>query len=130
MKIERCKREVPSLSNCLGTALFVTGEIGEDRKTDVNVAYSKYLERLVRLDSPRVGCLLAWTVNLGGLKTVEHMGVVTATEPIVLVTYRAGSSGIIMENQPIEAAGGSYHEFCSTYSFCCKEEYFLPRALQ
>jgi hypothetical protein len=129
-RIEICKKDFPTLSNCIGAALFISGEIENDCKIDVAAAYSSYLMRLRKVDSPKVGCLIAWTVNLSGLITVEHIGIVTAVQPEVLVTYRMGSSGIIMENQPIEVAGGSYRQFCKTYSFCCKEEYFLPRVLE
>ena len=129
-RVEICKGDFPTLSNCIGAALFISGEIEKDCKIEVDAARSSHLMRLRNLDSPRVGCLVAWTVTLNGLITVEHIGIVTAVQPEVLVTYRMGSSGIIREDQPIAVAGGSYREFCKTYPFCCKEEYFLPRALQ
>jgi hypothetical protein len=128
-RIDQC-RAVPSSSNCIGTALFITGEIEQDRFTDINTAYKLYLDgHLRKLDAPVVGCLVAWILDFNSFISTEHMGVITAIKNEVLVTYRKSRAGILMENRPLDVAGGRYAELMKQHDFC-RQEYFLPSILQ
>jgi hypothetical protein len=118
--------------NCIGAALFIGLEINRDQFIDINTAYSLYLEPLKKIEFPRTGCMVAWTVDLGSFISVEHMGIVTATGPYILVTHRRSRGGIFIEDQPIEVAGGRFYQLSRSDEYgkgYCKEEFFLPKAL-
>ena len=90
-------------SNCIGTALYLAGEIGNDFFVDTDTVKGRYLNRLRLIDSPAVGCMVAWEdsykkfipeVALSRLDLnpkmfeertiVAHMAVVSSLEPFLL----------------------------------------------
>ena len=128
-KILLCKEttiqdRVKTGSNCVSTALFITGEIDKDKYVNPRTVYSSVLKKLQKIESPRLGCIVAWTFDLGSSIYVEHMAVVTATVPHTLVTHRKALVGSLVENQPIEVVG-----LPAKLNYC-KEEYFLPKNIK
>ncbi len=118
-RIKLCK--LARRSNCIGTALYVVGEQGEDEFL-YRGAYDSYLKKLEVLHSPVKGCLVAWQDPMSDIKAVYHMGIVITTDPI-LVTHRVGTEGVVIEKQPlseISILGCTYD--CSIF-------YYLPSAL-
>jgi hypothetical protein len=132
-RIRLCREKKPTSPepNCIGAALFIAGEIDSDRFVDINTAYASFLKHLQRIENPVIGCMVAWTCDFDSFISVEHMGVVTATAPRILVTHREYRGGPFIEDQPIEVAGGRYYQFSRSDEGkeYWKEEYFLPRAL-
>jgi hypothetical protein len=59
-------------SNCLGTALFISGEVKSDDHINVETAYPLYFKRMLRVNTPVPGCLVAWVVDLENRISVEH----------------------------------------------------------
>ncbi|MDE1865838.1 MAG: hypothetical protein KGH94_04350 [Candidatus Micrarchaeota archaeon] len=117
-------------SNCIGTALYITGERKIDGTVDTFEAHNKYLKSLTEIKNPVVGCLVVWwgeTVLLGD-KTpkinVHHMGVVVSTDPL-LVTNREGGDdearNLVNENE-------SFESLCNQYRRS-KVSFYLPKAL-
>lgn len=47
-------------SNCIGTALYVTGEINTDSLVSTIDAKKDYADRMIAINDPVVGCLAAW----------------------------------------------------------------------
>jgi hypothetical protein len=128
-KILLCKetpleQRVKTGPNCASTALFITGEIDKDKYVNPKTVYSTFLRKLQKIESPRLGCIVAWTFDLGSSVYVEHMAVVTATAPHILVTHRKALVGDLVENQPIEVVG-----LPAKLNYC-KEEYFLPKNIK
>ncbi len=107
-------------SNCIGTALYIVGEIANDVPVSTVDAYRIYLKPLLLVESPFIGCLVAWHPDLppdGSYSECEytvHMGIVTgfdgkdgAGSP--LITSRSGRFGYLNENQPLSELRDSYH---------------------
>jgi hypothetical protein len=102
-------------SNCIGTALFITGEIKEERVIYPETAYRDHLRTLARNRKPKVGCLVAWHRGY----TAEHMAVIINTEPL-LVAHRLGAFGQFLTNVPFEEVDDT--NFIKVY--------YLPTALR
>jgi hypothetical protein len=116
-------------SNCIGTALYIAGEQGEDVKRGASAA-DKCLLDMRAIEKPVVGCLVAWKASMLSydeefpLEVVLHMGVVTSLDPI-LIANRVSGSGPFIENQRLEDAGTAYsHEILRT-----RVVFYLPKAL-
>jgi hypothetical protein len=111
-------------SNCIGTALYLTGEQDEDVYVSAAKAHRKFLRKLRQTGQPITGCLVAWeSVELPITRLVNHMGVVVHTNPI-LVTQREGCNGQISEYTPIEQIN-SFGLYQRSTVF-----YYVPRLLE
>lgn len=92
-------------SNCIGTALFLTGEIRSDRYVDTDDVNS--LKKLRRVDGPVLGGLIAWQHYKKRITITYHLGVVTSLDPL-LITHRNGGAGAFEINEPFGAVNGGY----------------------
>jgi len=88
----------------MGTALFITGEIGTDRPVHPDEVYLYYLKDMRVIPKPVEGCIISWEVGNENLLVmskflrkekpetlINHIGVVTSVDPLK-VTYRRGSA--------------------------------------
>jgi len=114
-------------SNCIGTALYLTEEQDEDLRVNTFGVYCKHLDKLISLDYPVRGCLVAWQKQMitydEPITKVPHLGVITRTNPM-LVTNRFSVNGPIRENQPIAQISAD-EDYVN-----CTIHYYLPRALE
>jgi hypothetical protein len=101
-------------SNCIGTALFITGETNTD-KLIFTYAAPSYLKELVKIAKPVVGCLVTWECG----RSVEHMAVVVKLKPL-LIADRFGAHGPFRNNVGFDEIDISAY----------KQRYYLPKALQ
>ncbi len=114
-RIEQCNGTLRS--NCIGTALFVTGEIRTDVYVDTSIAKVIYLDKLRTVDMPIVGCIVTWEYNSSQFSDnmtsrldaefkrllikgihVAHMGIVYSLNPL-LVSHRKGYKREFIESQ-------------------------------
>lgn len=107
--VKLIKKENES-ANCIGTALFLTNLIEEDR-----LAYDCEVWRHIdpydyKTTPTNKYCIAIWfnknvfhydRYERTDINRIEHMGVVTNLEPI-LITNRTNFLGPLIENQPIE----------------------------
>jgi hypothetical protein len=92
-------------ANCIGTALYIIGELGEDKYiTPYSGVKELYLKNLEPIQTPSEYCLIVWACT----DCIEHMGVVTGINPI-LVTNREHADGEFIVNQGFEKANKPYH---------------------
>lgn len=91
-----------SETNCIGTALFITGEIPyeiivwNDRK--------RFFSLLKKAKKSHYGAIMMWHYPE---EKFSHAGVITGLEPL-LITYRHGRRGRILIDQPIERVDKEY----------------------
>ena len=108
-------------SNCIGTALYLTGEISEDIFLD-DGDYEHILERMIELDFPLVGCVVGWRDTQN--KDFYHMGVVTNLNPFLIINRR-GMNGKI-EKEHFKTVDKDY----SIYVKKRNVKYFVPKTLE
>lgn len=93
--------------NCIGTALFLTGEKRNDDYIDPSEVYKK-LRGLEQLDEPVEGCLIVWhEPDFDKTRWTAHMGVVTLVDPL-LVTHRDGYNGSVIADIPFVVVHAKY----------------------
>lgn len=78
-------------SNCIGTALYLTGERDDDEFIRSEDAH-KYLARLHQSEGPAIGHLVVWQYPIQGRVVAIHMGVVVNLDPL-LITDRDRCNG-------------------------------------
>jgi len=116
------------ISNCIGTALFLTGLRGFDEY--IYEEYHDYLLNLLEeVSEPIEGALIAWQTDLKDNIRLNywrtyHLGVVTSVNPL-LITNRNGCFGPIRINEPFELVNNYYG--CDSDNHRVK--YFLPPCL-
>ena len=88
------------LTNCIGTALFLVGEIDEERVVWDTEEIIRYLSRLKVLEKPEKGCIVSWEDKFSRCINPAHVGIVTNIDPL-LVTSRAGIYREGVGNRPI-----------------------------
>jgi hypothetical protein len=110
-------------SNCIGTALYITGERSCDRYVDTYKAHPILARLWGPFAKPTPFCLISWEKpnpeSSDGIE-VSHFGIVTSVEPL-LVTNRFRVRGTFTEDMPFEEANTA----SESRSVC----YYLPRAL-
>ncbi len=144
-------------SNCIGTALYLAGEIERDEFVDLHLAHADYLSMLQRQDLPVEGSLVAWHLELratpffmeigfhnlfggterdyqriikedGSLFTfTSHMGVVASLKPLS-VTHRLECGGRLVERQVFSKA--DRHARTDTNGHTFEVAFYLPSALE
>lgn len=72
-------------TNCIGTALFLTGIVDKDKYLDSDGVKREILPNLKRLEQPEEGAIVTWENDT----SVIHMGVVVSINPLLL-THRLG----------------------------------------
>jgi hypothetical protein len=88
-------------SNCIGTALYLSGLRSEDGYYSTRKVYNDYLMNLEEIDDPRKGSLVAWlNVVSYGVIQVPHMGIITIERP-PCVTHRVGREDEILTNHSL-----------------------------
>ena len=126
-------------SNCIGTALYLAGEIGNDFFVDTDTVKGRYLSRLRLIETPVVGCMVAWEesyrkfipeVALSRLDLdpklfeertiVVHMAVVSSLEPFLLA-HRDKCRGKFVVGQPFAEVDSGHKR--------SKSFFYLPRML-
>lgn len=123
-RINKVKPSYTKNTNCIGTALYLTGLIDKELALCPDVVFNTFLKNLDKFSIdeivPEVGTLIAYEhVYRGGI-CVLHMGVVTDTEPIRLM-HRQGYAGMIMIDDSIERLNKEYiRPWCSPF-------YYLPK---
>jgi hypothetical protein len=90
-------------SNCIGTALYLIGEIEEDNPIDPWLAYPSFLCRLQELKYPCKECIVAWHE----FESVAHCAVVTDLKPL-LVAQRRTFAGHLDVDIPLECVHAEY----------------------
>ena len=108
-------------SNCIGTALFLTGETRSDRYVDTDGV--NHLKALRRVDGPVLGGLIAWQRHKERIVITYHMGVVTSLDPL-LITQRNGSDGNFEINNPFKVVDEAY------LRHYIPVECFVPKSLE
>ena len=118
-------------ANCIGTALYISGEADREEYVDPTDAHRKRLSLLRKLERPVEGCIVAWQGNwhsdpLGRVLTEDtytnHTGIVVSLSPL-LVTHRKGIGTGLTRQQPLEEI--SKHEEMKDYGTF----FYLPRML-
>jgi hypothetical protein len=94
-------------SNCVGTALYIIGQIKEDKYKDTTTVYETYLSYLNVLDKPSKGTIIAWHMSVDGKIETKHMGIVVSTEPVI-VASRLGNQGIFDPKLSLETLEEHY----------------------
>jgi hypothetical protein len=99
-------------SNCLGTALFIAGELPKEQYVNPDTAHETYLSKLARLNEPVEGCIVAWQGQFvwdpvwgRGIcyhLYTAHVGIVTAVQPEPYVAHRKGLRGKFIANQSLK----------------------------
>lgn len=114
------------VSNCIGTALYVAGELNED-KYMYGKESEEILYNLKEKSSPHQGVLVAWCSE----EEIYHLGIVTNTDPF-LIFNREGANGHLKINQPFEKVCEEYsfvHGLLKRYKLK-KIKYFVPSKLE
>lgn len=97
-------------SNCIGTALYLTGKIPEDLErwpsefSFFNLCKNFDLERIAEPEKLSLAC---WTRKEGDDFYVMHMGVVTGLDPLV-ITSRHGYQGHFVIDEPFVSVDRRY----------------------
>jgi hypothetical protein len=154
-RIRECRRTLRS--NCIGTALYISREIGQDECVSPYEAQLKFLSRLDRLDHPIKGCIVAWHERitpvhlkddnrrafLDGLTAIEreqvlrdnfftytpHMGIVTSLDGIH-ITHRVKTHGVFKINQKERRVAQLARSYAWRLGVEPEAAYYLPRALR
>jgi hypothetical protein len=118
--------------NCIGTALYLSGEKRRDKFVRPQDA-DDFLKHLKRLSDPIEGCLVAWQTFYNDRKGrprmyTFHMGVITQTHPVLLITDRVKLGGEVIQNQSFAEVNNYWSK---GYKGLHKLEinYYLPRNL-
>jgi hypothetical protein len=107
-RIKHCRREDKahaSLSNCVGTGLFLVGL--QEKDVYARVYEVQQLKQLQKAQTPELGGLVSWEEDVCGRLDIDHLAVVTHIDP-VLLTHREGFSEKLLENQPFEEVVKAY----------------------
>ena len=83
-------------SNCIGTALYLAGEIRKDKFVSTRDVPRRYFEHMQPIAGPVEHALIAWKSRKNG--HIFHAGVVTSIDPL-LVTNRWNTDGPLFEDQ-------------------------------
>ena len=85
--------------NCIGVALYLTGELRRATFVETRFEASNLLSKLDRLEGPQLGCLIAWQKKDPdpSEEKVLHLGVVTSLDPL-LITSRVHCGREFHEN--------------------------------
>ncbi len=119
-KIEDLEKK--GVSNCIGTALYLVGEIPNDVCLDEG-EYERILDEMTNIDFPLQGSLIGWLDKKD--KDLYYMGVVTSEVPF-LITNRRGINGKVVFNEPFKKVDKDY----SIYSKKREIKYFVPKKLE
>jgi hypothetical protein len=159
-RVRECARAVERKeTNCIGTGLYTSLEIDEDRYVNTLSAHTKHLSSLRRLDAPAEGCLITWQTELSvtsvaGRAVIEsleerhsvehisgilkdndkfmytlHLGVVTALRPM-RIRHRRGYNGRLEVEQTRRAVERYVENVSNRFMIVCDVVYYLPRALE
>lgn len=121
---ERKKNVFDGKSDCAGTALYLVGEIDEDKAV---VNPEKYLSRLEKTGSPEIGYLIDWEDEKNNS---YHLAVVANKEPLTLLT-RNGSKAKFEEWQSFKETDYIYDELISDFGIIKKRNnFYVPSKLQ
>jgi hypothetical protein len=113
-------------SNCIGTALYISGEQPNDRLWDIYSVHASYLQHLAKTRRPILGCLAAWEREYAGSKiAVAHMGVITSLHPL-LITERHETVGAFITDQPFPIIHKEYNKGLYAH----KVSFYIPNLLQ
>ena len=117
-KIDECKYTVRS--NCIGTALWITGLQESDVYVSCFDVYKNFLVKLPVIEHPKPGCIIAWQSEKGSEIYVSHMGIITSTDPM-RATSRRGIEGIVRTNESVKALNrvSFYNGNITFYSVPC-----------
>ena len=83
------------VSNCIGTALYLTGEIEEDFY--LKHAYNNKIHSLEVSEIPKLGYFLSWE---DPDEKMEHVGVITNLNPLS-IAHREKYKGNFIQNQEV-----------------------------
>jgi hypothetical protein len=94
-------------TNCIGTALFLSGVNDSDEYFSPPQAKRHFLPRMESLSQPEEGAIISWENDA----TVNHMGVVVSVNPLK-VTHRlgcySGGNAIIVEGDDFQRVDERY----------------------
>ena len=111
--------DVYGVSNCIGTALYVVGELKEDKY--VWNEKEIILNKLTKINYPKKGFLIAW--NRG---YIYHFGIITNENPFS-ITHRDGVGEFVLLNESLESVDKGYN--CEKDEKV-KIEYLIPTKLE
>ena len=100
-------------SNCVGTALFLSGLRKDDYYGSTNEVRDEILRKLNETNNPRERDVVAWygTNNPKGErlfdKLIIHMAIVIRSEPLLLA-HRREVNGLVETNIPFEKVNKEY----------------------
>ncbi len=89
---ERISQLEMSVSNCIGTALYIVGEIGSDEYLSRKEA-KKLISNMKRDIGPKLGYLVLW--GSGGVPF--HAGIILMENPFYIV-YRTKNNGFLTQS--------------------------------
>lgn len=93
-------------SNCLGTALFIVGEVDRDEFIH-SCMMPHFLGKMKEIDAPFAGCLVSFEKGADDFREVTHLGVAVSANPPLLANRR-GCNGTLIESEPIGATTRAY----------------------
>jgi len=109
-------------TNCIGTALYILGAIGEDsfvgageQRWESGIV-DTFLKQYVKVETPHVGNVLV----IRSRRLIEHMGIIVEDNP-TKVYNRLGVNGVIAPQESLDAILNIYRKF-PKYEFYSKEE--------
>lgn len=128
LRIEQCKHTIRS--NCIGTALYITGEQLKDKYVDTFTVHELYLAKLQEIQKPVQWCLVAWqhtpSYNDGKI-AVPHMAVVTSTNPsFMFIANRRERNGKFVKREPFTLINRIFQDIMGSLT----PTFYLPKIFE
>lgn len=114
--------------NCIGTALFITGELSADEGVSTRRAYKFHLKKLEESKNPDIGYLASWEHQKKFFhKKIIHLAVITSLNPI-LMTHRKGFNGPLIIGEPFSDVKKHYERAEAEIKFYIPRNNPIPRS--
>jgi len=117
--IDKRKIVKEKVSNCIGTALYLVGEIKKDKF--IWEGREEIFNKLIKSKKPKLGYLVAWDNNSFDL---AHAAVITGLNPLTIAS-REGEKGEFLTQYQIEG-----DKLCVKNHKFTEIKYFIPSKLQ
>lgn len=121
MIAERRRNLEDDCSNCVGTALYLVGEIDNDLHIEHP---NQYIKNLKKTDKQLLGCLIDWEDTISG---IYHIAVIVKENPLTLST-RNGKNEKFIKNQLFLEVDSIYKE--TLWRLKEKNNFYIPSKLQ
>lgn len=97
-------------SNCIGTALYLTGIQNEDKFVEITEAYESFFRRLDLREELSLGGIITWEKDFGALIDVIHAGIITSICPFEIM-HRRGTDDKFFIGDSCSNSGANYYYY-------------------